>query len=204
MAVSSLRLIAIIGGGLFAGGCASLTVMSHVPLASLVRLIALDVSKLDTHELRVAARLPAGLEPRKRGVKVTLESWSENEKKTARTELVLAEASESSEMAPLAAEAISGMKIWAYKVDPHDFDRLERLRAEAAGHGHGSISVGVDACHRGPLPEGPLRSTTYLRVDASGYFKVVDDIDLHSIFSEADIVANVPACTDATATPHIR
>ncbi len=181
-----------------------MTVMSHIPLASLARLIALDVSKLDPRELRVAARLPAGLEPRKGGVKVALESWSENEKKMARTELVLTDAMESSELAPLAADAISGMKIWAYKIDPRDFDRLERLRAEAAGHGHGSISVGVDACHRGPLREGPLRSTTYLRVDASGYFKVVDDIDLRSIISEADIDSNIPACADAGATPPIR
>ncbi len=136
-------------------------------------------------------------------MKVTLDSWSEDKKKTERTELVLADAPESSELAPLAADAMSGTKIWVYKIDPHDFDRLQRLRAEATGHGHGSISAGVDACHRGPLPKGPLRSTTYLRVDASGYFKVVDDIDLRSVFSEADIVSNIPACPDAEAKPSI-
>lgn len=53
-------------------GCASLTVMSHVPMSTISRLASLDMAEIAPSDLRVAARLPSALEPRPGGAKVQL------------------------------------------------------------------------------------------------------------------------------------
>jgi hypothetical protein len=84
-------------------------------------------------------------------------------------------------------------RLWVYRLAPKDLDRLNRLRTEAAGKKL-SISVNADACHRGALEQGPLPATTFLRIDGSGYFVLVEDLDLRFVIPEQELAAKVPAC----------
>jgi hypothetical protein len=72
---------------------------------------------------------------------------------------------------------------------------LETAKAAGAPRPQGIITVDVDACRRKELLAGPLLSTTLLRTDATGYFVTIDDIDLHSLVSDADFARAVPPCT---------
>jgi len=176
-------------------GCASFTVMSHVPMSTMSRLASLDVAEIAPSDLRVAARLPSTLEPRPGGAKVqlVLQRGNGDEK----YEFVLQGTEEPSETAALASRDKPGFRIWTYRLVPADVARLDQIRAQAVSTHRWStlsISAGVDACRRGPLPSGPIHTSTYLRIDASAYFTMVEDLDLRSIVSARDLAAKVPAC----------
>src|SRR5215471_19239092 len=130
-------------GAAIAGGCANLTVMSHVPLSTLSRLASLKLAEIDPAELRVAARLPDVLEPRPRGVKVRIDVAGQNYGETPKAELVLEPAVEPSELAALSLHRRAGYQVWVYRLSPNDVDRLKHLTDEAAGASGVLIAAGV-------------------------------------------------------------
>lgn len=175
---------------LMLSGCSSLHVMSHVPLSSMSRLSSLKLEDIDPAHLRVAARMPELIEPRKAGVKVTLTLGS------AKTELVLEPATEPRELAALSSFQRAGTRLWSYRLTAADGARLRGLIAVAvaAGEKWVSIAAGVDACRRGPLGTTPLPATTFLRTDATGFIVLAEDLDLRSVVPEHELAAKVPPC----------
>lgn len=178
------------------GGCASLQVMSHVPVATMSRLSSLTMSEIDPKHLRVAARLPAILSPQPHGVKVKL--GLEDQKGRSRTEdFELDPVSEPSEVTALAAYQRSGAPFLIFRLSAADVSRLNHIITDATGPSATTgvtIAAGVDACHRHPLGSAPLPTTTLLRTNTSGYFVLAEELDLRSLVSELDIATKVPPC----------
>jgi hypothetical protein len=177
-------------------GCTSLAVMRHVPLATMSRLASLKMTDIDPDQLRVAARLPSALEPRPQGVKLQLDVASSPATPAAHEAFILESVGEPAEHSPLAAWQRPGARIWLYRLAPADVVRLRQITSGASEKGGASLSIsaGVDACHRAPLDSAALPATTLLRTNASGYFVLVEDLDLRSLVSDQDIATKIPAC----------
>jgi len=188
----TLRRAGALLAAVFASGCANLAVMSHVPFSTMSRLSSLKLAQIDAAELRVAARLPDALEPRSHGVKVRIDVAGRG--KTSAVELILELAAEPSELAPLAAQRRAGHRIWVYRLSHSDIDRLRALVAEAGGASAVRIAAGVEACHRKPYASAALPTTTFLRTNATGFFVLIEDLDLRSVVSEQDLASRVPPC----------
>ena len=181
-------------GAAIAGGCASLTVMSHVPLSTMSRLASLKLAEIDPAELRVATRLPDALEPRSHGVKVRIDVAGMKHGKDSAAELILEPAVEPSELTPLSAQRRAGHRIWAYRLSHSDVDRLKALIAAASGASGVSIAAGVEACYRKPYGSAALPTTIFLKTNATGFFVLTEDLDLRSIVSQQDLALRVPPC----------
>lgn len=176
--------------------CASVYVMSHVPTATMAKLSAMTVADIDPKELRVVARLARGLEPQPNGVKVTLGLSAPQGGRRAET-FALEALQTSSEMAAVARFQRLDEGLFVYQLSAADMARLSRIideTAQASGRKSISISAGVDACHRGPLAEGALPSTTILRANTSGYFVLAEDLDIRRLVPASELAAKVPAC----------
>jgi hypothetical protein len=111
----TVRLVGVLLGAALASGCASLTVMSHMPLSTMSRLSSLRLAEVDPAELRVAARLPDALEPRSHGVKVRIDVAGMKRGKNSSVELILELTAEPSEFAPLSTQRRAGHRIWVYR-----------------------------------------------------------------------------------------
>lgn len=178
-------------------GCSSLHVMSHVPIATMSRLAALRVADIDPVELRIGARLPAVLEPRPLGVKVAIEIAGAHGGHPRSEHFVLEAVNAPGELERVSRWRRNGDHLWVYRLSPTDAVRLKQLLQVVGGpddRKNVTISAGVDACHRGPLGTNALPSTTLLRTDASDYFVLVEDLDIRSIVSAADLATQLPPC----------
>lgn len=196
MAVRFVLLSAVAG---LAMGCTSLHVLSHVPLSTMQRLWSFDVMSLQTDVFRIGARLPDTLQPRE--VKVTIDVKRDGDRR--RVELDLVAEDIQTELAQLRRYEKKGFRVFIYRASAADVARIETLRAEMIagqkGEGpargaSGQISVGVKACRTGELGVGPLPTTTLMRTDTSGYFVLVDDLDLRSVISPDLLEKEVPKC----------
>jgi hypothetical protein len=185
--------ISLVGAALVSG-CASLAVMSHMPLSTMSRLSSLKLAEIDPAELRVAAHLPDALEPRSHGVKVRIEVAGMNDRRNSAMELILELAADPSELAPLSAHRRAGHRIWVYRLSHRDVDRLKTLIAEVVGASGVSLAAGVEACHRKPYGSEALPTTPFLRTSVTGFFVLTEDLDLSRVFSKQDLVSRVPPC----------
>ena len=190
----TLRVAGALLAAAFVSGCASLAVMSHVPLSTMARLSSLKLAEIDADELRVAARLPDALEPRLHGVKARIDVAGMEHGKNSAVELILELAAEPSELAPLSAQRRAGHRIWVYRLSHSDADRLKALVAEAGGASGVSIAAGVEACHRKPYGSAALLTTTFLKTNTTGFFVLTEDLDLRSVVSEQHLASRVPPC----------
>jgi hypothetical protein len=188
------RLVGALLGAALASGCASLSVMSHMPLSTMSRLSSLKLAEIDPAELRVAARLPDALEPRSHGVKVRIEVAGMKQGKNSAMELILELTVDPSELAPLSAQRRAGHGIWVHRLSRSDVDRLKALIAEAVGASGVSLAAGVEACHRKPYGSAALPTTTFLKTNVTGFFVLTQDLDLRSVVSEQHLAARVPPC----------
>ena len=177
-------------------GCTNLRVMSHVPISTMSRLSTMTIKDIDPQQMRVAARLPAVLEPRPQGVKVRLEIVRAGG--TAQSEeLALEAATQSGELLPVAKWERPGARLWVYRLSAADIARVKRLMGEVSvvsGASAVSISAGVDACYRALLGLAALPTTTLLRTNATGYFVLTEDLDLRGVVSARDFASKVPPC----------
>ncbi len=190
-----LALVASLLGLLLLSACASVAVMSSVPLSTMSRLSSLTLAEIDPGELRVAVRLPDGLEPRPLGVRVTIEVAGKERAVPGPHVLVLVPAAEPADSAPLESYRRTGTRLWIYRLSTEDAARLKRLMAAGDGGTGASIAAGVEACWRRPLGASPLPTTTLLRTGRTGYFVLADDLDLRRVVSDADFADRVPACS---------
>lgn len=173
-------------------GCSSLHVMSHVPLSTMSRLSAMKLAEIEPAQLRVAARMPEHFEPRKDGVKVLIAVGA---REASKVEFVLEPAIEPQELAPLSRFRRAGTRLWSYRLSSADAARLQRtITTSGSEQRDVSISAGVDACRHGPLGDKPLPTTTFLRIDATGFLVLAEDLDLRSVVSERDLATKVPPC----------
>lgn len=179
-------------------GCTSLHVMSHVPLTTLSRLSSMKLAEIDPAALRVAARMPERIEPRKDGVKVRIAVAASGRNAGPNEEFVLEPVTEPHEVSALASHRRQGTGLWTYRLSAGDAARLQRIMASSTGTKDGgrvTIAAGVDACHRGSLGSEPLLTTTFLRTNASGYLVLTEDLDLRSVVSERELATKVPPCS---------
>jgi hypothetical protein len=171
-------------------GCTS------VPLPSLVRLIRINAETTDLAALRVAVRLPDALKPRPGGVNMDVlvkVSGAPDQKTT----LFLIETHDVADLSGLSGAVRSGFSIYAYRLAPSDIERLVLMRAallkQRQGGKGGSLGVGIatkEFCLVGPLPSGPLLSTTYLLTsETRSYVVVSNDLDLSK---EPAVAAELP------------
>ena len=109
------------------GGCAGIAVMSHVPISTMSRLSALKLANIDPEQLRVAARLPEMLEPRRDGVKVRVDVRGSEVHDGSTLEFILEAVIDSAELVPLSAHRLAGSQLWVYRLSPRDIERLRRL-----------------------------------------------------------------------------
>lgn len=177
------------------GGCASAAVMRSVPIATMSRLASLDLSKISPSQLRVAARLPAGLEPQPGGATVQLQ-WKAGSAGD-KLNFVLEQETAPDETGRLSRYDLAGARIWLFRLSAPDVARLEAARSRALDTRATvalSISAGVAACHSGGLPTGALLTTTYLRTDGSDYFPLSENLDLRAVVSAQDLASKVPPC----------
>lgn len=194
-----IRMLAAVAVALLVSACTSLHVISHVPLSSLKRLWSFDVMALDTEGFRVAARLVDTLQPRE--VKVTIDVKRGGEKR--RVEMILVAVTDTGEHGALRGFEKQGYRLHVYRASAADVVRINELRRQMiAGHqgdgpargASGQIAVSVKACRTAPLQGQALPTTTLMRTDGSGYFVLVDDLDLRSVISTDAFESEVPKC----------
>ncbi len=175
-------------------GCASMEVMSHMPLTTMSRLAGMTMDDIDPSSLRVAARLPERLAPRPRGVKIVLDIGGALG--ATHEEFILEPETAATELELLGGNARRDSKLWVYRLSSSDVTRLRQIidRSRGARASSVSIAAGVDACHLAPLGQAALPTTTFLRTNATGYFVVTENLDLRAIVPEADLVSKIPAC----------
>jgi len=177
------------------GGCASVAVMSHIPISTMSRLSALKIADIDPELLRVAARLPEILEPRRDGVKVRIDVKGSGIYGGSTLEFILEAVIDSAELAPLSAHRRARFQLWIYRFSPRDIERLRRFIADRGDAFSVSIAVGVDACWRNPVGSAALPTTTFLKTDATGFFVLAEDLDLRSVVSDRDLTTKIPPCS---------
>ena len=194
MCAKRLTAIALVAGIL--AGC------GHMPVTSMVKLARVDFAATEPAALRAAVKLPRAIRPRPQGVTlrigVRLRSGHEDFQ-----DFLLREASDAGEMAALEDERDADTHIFAFQLDPAEAQRLaafrdglKRKQAEKGSRG-GALTIAIrpDACRTGELPSGPVRATTYLRTaETAGYVPLARDVDLRTVVSGRDVVAEIPLC----------
>lgn len=163
-------------------GCASM------PLTTMYNLWNFDPWSSDFREWRAAARLPlAGAKELKPQIRMKIETWRDGDPQRSEDILVLQPTSDPADLSPLAREQRAGYSVTAYRIDPKDYERLNKLRtrvlaAKTSGGPalHGSLAITAAACGGGAsLPNGKFLISTYLLVDRKdGYNALLVDYDL--------------------------
>jgi hypothetical protein len=173
--------VRVLGWAALLAGCGS------VPLPSLIQLSRVNAQTTDLGMLRVAVRLPEAIKPRAGGVNMVVVAKVSGEP-DQRTTLLLTETRDAADLSGLAVAARPGFSTYAYRLAPGDIERLALIRAalsrkreEGAG---GSLGIGIatkEFCLVGPLPSGPLLSTTYLSTsETRNYVVLTNDLDLRN------------------------
>lgn len=190
-----LVLLLVFVAGLLAGGC------GHVPVATMYKLWSFDVATADPAAIRAAVRGPAVLAPRPGGAKLTVTVKRPDRAAPEVHEFGLAEAQDAQEMRQLTRFQRAGYPLAAYRLSSPDIARMKSLQSDlraAKARGdkwQGSLGVAMQACTRGPLPEGALLSSTYLKLDEeAGYLPVLEDIDLRKEIGPEKLEKEIPPC----------
>lgn len=188
---------------------AALAACGHIPVSTLWALRDFDAATVDPSALRAAIRLPEALEPRPRGVTLTVGWWRDGEEnRKHETKFALMETMAPEDVAPLAGERKAGTRLHAYRVDPADYAQIRALqqqfiaeKSRDPGKTHGSFGVGADACRRGELADGPLLTTSYLRARPFGdYLTLLKDVDLRTaVTTDKPLDALLPPCEKIAA-----
>lgn len=171
---------------------------SSMPVSSMVKLARTDFAAADPAALRIAVRLPEGLRPRPKGVKLRI-AIAVADTKQEQT-LVLTELDDPAELLSLSGELTRSYAIYAFRIDPADLPRIAAMREQMAAHqargarGSLSLGVGAEACRTGPLPADPLL-TTYLKTERGGDFiPLVRDVDVRKELPGVVTSERIPLC----------
>lgn len=174
---------------------------SSVPLRSLIQLSRIDAKTTDLGMLRVAVRLPDAIKPRPGGVNMQVVTTVSGEP-DQKTTFLLTETSDSVDLSGLAEVARPGSSTYAYRLAPGEIERLASLRAALVKKRQegksSSLGIGIatrEFCLVGPLPSGPLLSTTYLSTsETRSYVVLTNDLDLRKEPMVAAELARLRPC----------
>jgi hypothetical protein len=183
------------------GFVAVLTNCSLVPLPSLIQLSRINAETTDLAALRVAVRLPAALTPRPSGVNMDVLATVSGEA-DHKTTFLLTEMREAADLSSLVDAVRPGFSIHAYRLAPSEVERFVLMRAALFKKRHEgrrvSLRIGVatkEFCLVGPLPPGPLLSTSYLSTsETRGYVVVANDFDLGKVPAVATELSKLGPC----------
>ena len=188
----ALRVLAPLLGLL---GCMS------VPLTSLVPLSRIDIGTTDLAVLRVAITLPEAVKPHAGAVVMDAVSTIDSEP-AQKTAFRLIETDEAVYLLNVPAAAEPGFATYVYRLSDDALGRFDALRRTALQqHAAGkaaSLGFGIatdEFCTLGPLPAGPLLTTTYLLTSETGRYVVVTDrVDLRAQPKVAPELAHLGRC----------
>ena len=186
------KLLALLVFAVFSG-------CSHVPIWSMVRLSQVDFATTDPAALRAAIKLPKTIATRRRQVIMRVAVKAESLQ--AAKDFVLTEVTDPADLMPLHQELAVGTVIVAYRVAPHELDRLTKFRAEILRRKRGrrgslSISIKPSVCRDGDLPPGPVLLSTYLMNSETGsYVTLVRNVDLRMLNAKRDVANAIPKCS---------
>jgi hypothetical protein len=185
-----IRSIGLIGLAFLA-----LTGCGHMPVTSMVRLAQVDFQTTDPEMLRVAVQLPRLLRARAESTMLRITVGLADGSSQARN-FALRTAHEGDAPAADREAAVSTFALTARDVAELRAFRTALIRQQK-GRSGGSLAVTVqpDVCRTAPLPDGPVRFTTYLKTgETGGYVVLARDVDLTTVAPGHDVVAKIPAC----------
>jgi hypothetical protein len=181
----------------------ALAACGHVPVATMVRLHSFDFATFDPSALRAAVGVPDVFKPRPEGAKLVVTLTFGDAPPQTET-FLLKRLTPPGDLAPLAPFAHAGATIYAFALDPADVARIRdlqaegrRARAEHPGRNTLTIRIEANVCRLGPLPDGPILITTYIRPDEeTGYLVLLRDVDLRETVRAAgkNLDAETPPC----------
>ncbi|MEQ1648979.1 MAG: hypothetical protein ABL898_10365 [Hyphomicrobiaceae bacterium] len=171
----------------------------HVPVASMWKLRNADAMTVDPAIIRVAVRAPAMLVARPRGAKLIVKGRATQSAQDFEREFVL-EQDETAVEPVLLRERSTGEALTMFRISTSDVPVLRSLQAQtrsaSGAKGTGSIGVKLEACRRGPLPAGPLLTTTYLKLDVdAGFVPVLAAVDLRRELDAKQLEVELPPCS---------
>ena len=183
----------------------ALSACGHMPVSTMVALRNFDFAAFDPAGLRAAVRAPDWIDARPGGARLTVSLWTSGRENEKRTEVfVLTEANAAHDAAALASHRVSGTRLVAYRIAEADFARVRSLQAEGRdmkqqnpGRSHMKLTIDVDGCRRGPIPDGPILTTTLLKPDSgSGFLVFLDRVDLRRVVAGAgaNLEMELPPC----------
>jgi hypothetical protein len=178
----------------------SVAACSSVPVASIVPLMQLDLSRTPPAALRVALQLPEGLRTTPGGV--TLDLVFKKQGAPDRFEkLLMVETQGVEDLAGLAPSQQPGSHLTAYRLSAVDVERFAAIQSEldAARKNNlsGSLGFGIatrEFCLDGARPKS-MQASTYLKAgDSSGWLTVTDRYDLTSDKQIAQALDGLRSC----------
>lgn len=168
---------------------------SHVPVTSLPKLAAIDFKTTDPNALLAGIELPQVLRPKPEGVSLELAVRLDDGEERAERYVLR----ERGGRLPDLPGASDGNSAYVYGLTPADAQRLAAFRSDLlelqkTRHGSLSIMVHADACRTGPVPDGPLRISTYLSTsETTGFVPLARNVDLREL-GRAPASAELPEC----------
>ena len=189
-ACRSVRLIPLIALAFPAlAGC------GHMPVTSMVRLAQVDLQATDPEKLRVAVQLPRLLKARAEGTVLRITIGLADGSSEARNFMLRAVAEGD------APAAERGTEVSTFALTARDVAELRMFRAaliaRQKGRSGGSLTIALqpDMCRTAPLPDAPVRFTTYLKAaETGGYVPLARDVDLRTLARGHDIAGNISEC----------
>jgi hypothetical protein len=168
----------------------------HVPFTSLLKLSSIDFATTEIAAIRAGIALPETLVPMPDSVKLTFLAETDDGM-TVRRSFTLEE--------DLAAQASGELEaepnVRVYRLKEREVGELAVARAEVLARGKSGnggrleISVGAEACRTGPLPQGSLPMSTYLKTsETKSFVALTRDVDLRALGGNPDLGDSIPPC----------
>jgi hypothetical protein len=167
-----------------------------------VALSRIDVMTSDLPRLRIALAAPEALTPTPGGTFLDVKVEVQDQPPVTRT-IALEETLEAGELISLPKADRPGLTTHVFRISEDGIEQLEGIRrgvrqARSEKRG-GSIAIGVAArsfCLAGPLPKGPLLTTTWMLTSETGdYVVVARNLDLLSDKKVAEGIATMEPCS---------
>ncbi len=184
----------------------AITGCAKIPLTSLWALRQFDLKQVDPAELRVAVRLPAGVEMKPDGLRVEVKVTPVSNGRTAtetlrfREQAVGSRGEESASAAALPPRRAADAPWIVLALDASDVQRLRLFRAALQGQGksHVDFTAQPHWCRRGELAESQSRLSTAVRWSpASGYVVLLVDEPVQEVtklLADPGVPPPLPVC----------
>jgi hypothetical protein len=175
-----------------------------MPVSTMLKLRGVDFGTTDLAELAAGLQLPAVLRPQPDSVRLSLTVRPGDGSRIERR-FALLPSPVASDRAELERFAAPGMALHAYRLAPDALASLDAFRKEvltrkagAASRPQVTLAVAAEACRDGPLADGPVPLTSYLRTgETDGFVVLLGGLDLRDLADAATLDARLPPCPPA-------